>query len=48
MLKKNETKNSEKKLQIVSEHVPVSVSIFSYVPEYDDNLFLVVIVNLNN
>jgi hypothetical protein len=31
-----ETKDNEKKLQIVSEHVPVSVSIFSSVPEYDD------------
>jgi hypothetical protein len=29
MLKKIETKDNEKKLQIVSEHVPVSVSIFS-------------------
>ncbi len=29
-------KDNEKKLQIVSEHVPVSVSIFSNVPEYDD------------
>ena len=28
MLKKSETKDNEKKLQIVSEHVPVSVSIF--------------------
>jgi hypothetical protein len=34
--KKIETKDNEKKLQIVSEHVPVSVSIFSNVPEYDD------------
>ena len=33
---KIETKDNEKKLQIVSEHVPVSVSIFSNVPEYDD------------
>ena len=36
MLKKIATKDNEKKLQIVSEHVPVSVSIFSNVPEYDD------------
>jgi hypothetical protein len=28
MLKKIEIKDNEKKLQIVSEHVPVSVSIF--------------------
>ena len=34
MLKQIETKDDEKKLQIVSEHVPVSVSIFSNVPEY--------------
>ncbi len=36
MLKQIETKDDEKKLQIVSEHVPVSVSIFSNVPEYDN------------
>ncbi len=36
MLKKIETKDNEKKLQIVSEHAPVSVSIFSNVLEYDD------------
>ena len=36
MLKQIETKDDEKKLQITSEHVPVSVSIFSNVPEYDD------------
>jgi hypothetical protein len=36
MLKQIETNDNEKKLQIVSEHVPVSVSIFSNVPEYDD------------
>ena len=35
MLKKIETKDNEKKLQIVSDHVPVSVSIFSKVPEND-------------
>ena len=28
-------KDETKKLQITSEHVPVSVSVFSYVPEYD-------------
>ena len=36
MLKNIETKDNEKKLQIVSEHVPVSVFIFSNVPEYDN------------
>jgi hypothetical protein len=34
-LKKIEIKDNEKKLQITSEHVPVSVSIFSNVPEFD-------------
>ncbi len=36
MLKKIEITDNEKKLQITSEHVPVSVSICSNVPEYDD------------
>jgi hypothetical protein len=36
MLKDIKTDDQEKKLQIVSEHVPVSVSIFSNVPDYDD------------
>jgi len=36
MLKKIEIKDDEKKLKITSEHVPVSVSIFSNVPEYDN------------
>ena len=36
MLKKIEITDNEKKLQITSEHVPVSVSIFSNVPEYDN------------
>ena len=40
MLKKIDTKDNEKKLQSVSEHVPVSVSIFSNVPEYDDTPIL--------
>ncbi len=35
MFKKIEIKDNEKKRQITSEHVPVSVSIFSNVPEYD-------------
>ncbi len=35
MLKKIKIKDNKKKLQIVFEHVPVSVSIFSNVPEYD-------------
>jgi hypothetical protein len=34
MLKKIETKENENKLRIVSEHVPVSVSVFFNVPEY--------------
>jgi hypothetical protein len=34
MLKKIKTKDNEKKLQIVSEHV--TVSMFSNVPEYDN------------
>jgi hypothetical protein len=42
VLKKVETKDNEKKLQIVSEHVQVSVSIFSNVPEYDDKPILFV------
>ena len=36
MLKTIKTKDEEKKLQIISEHVPVSVSIFSNVPDYDN------------
>ncbi len=36
MLKNIKTKDNEKKLQITSEHVPVSVSIFSNVPEFDN------------
>jgi len=35
-LKDIKTDDQEEKLQIVSEHVPVSVSIFSNVPDYDD------------
>ena len=35
LLKKIESKDETKQLQIISEHVPVSVSIFSNVPEYD-------------
>ena len=35
MLKKIDTIDDSKQLQITSEHVPVSVSIFSNVPEYD-------------
>ena len=35
MLKKIEITDNEKKLQVISEHVPVSVSIFSNVPDYD-------------
>jgi hypothetical protein len=42
MLKKIETKDNEIKLQIVSEHVPVSVSMFSNVPEYDNKPILFV------
>jgi hypothetical protein len=36
MLKQIKTDDETKKLQITSEHVPVSVSIFSNVPDYDD------------
>ena len=36
MLKQIKTDDESKKLQITSEHVPVSVSIFSNVPDYDD------------
>ena len=36
MLKDIKINDNEKKLQIVSEHVPVSVSIFSNVPDYDE------------
>ncbi len=42
MLKKIETKDKENKLQTVSEHVPVCVSIFSNVPEYDNKPILFV------
>ena len=35
MLKKIQTNDDGKQLKIVSEHVPVSVSIFSNVPGYD-------------
>ncbi len=41
MLKNIETKDNEKKIQIVSEHVPVSISIFSNVPEYDNKLIFI-------
>jgi hypothetical protein len=36
MLKQIKTSDNEKKLQITSEHIPVSVSIFSNVPDCDD------------
>ena len=36
MLKKIEITDNEKKLQVISEHVPVSVSIFSNVSDYDN------------
>jgi hypothetical protein len=36
MLKNIEVEDDEKKLKIISEHVPVSVSIFSNVPDYDN------------
>ncbi len=36
ILEKIETKDDEKKLQIESEHVPNSVSVFSNVPDYDN------------
>jgi hypothetical protein len=36
MLKQIKTTDNKKKLQITSEHVPVSVFIFSNVPDYDD------------
>ena len=35
MLKNIEVEDDDKKLKIVSEHVPVSVSIFSNVPNFD-------------
>ncbi len=41
-VEKIETKDKENKLQTVSEHVPVSVSIFSNVPEYDNKPILFV------
>ena len=34
LLKQMKSKDETKQLQITSEHVPVSVSIFSNVPEY--------------
>ena len=46
MLKKIEIKDNEKKLQITSEHVPVSVSIFSNVPEYDNKPIFICDSNL--
>ncbi len=36
MIKKIEITDNEKKLQVISEHVPVNVSIFSNVPGYDN------------
>ena len=36
MLKNIETTDAHKKLQVISEHVLVSVSIFSDVPDYDN------------
>jgi hypothetical protein len=46
MSKNIETKDNEKKVQIVSEHVPLSVSILSNVPEYGNKPILFVIVTL--
>ncbi len=42
MLQKIEITDNEKKSQITSEHVPVSVSIFSNVPEYDNKPIVIV------
>ncbi len=36
MFKTIKTKDEAMKLQIITEHVPVSVSIFSNVSDYDD------------
>ena len=36
MLKTIEVEDNEKKLKIVSEHIPVSVSLFSNVPDFDN------------
>ncbi len=48
MLKKVETKDNEKKLQLVSDHLPVSVSIFSNVPKYANKPISICVVNLKN
>ena len=47
ILKKIEVKDNEKKLQITSEHVPVSVFIFSNVPEYDIKPLTIFIVKVS-
>jgi hypothetical protein len=36
MLKNIQDKDNEKKLKIVSEHIPVCVSLFSNVPDFDN------------
>ena len=46
MLKTIKTKDEAMKLQIISEHVPVSVSIFSNVPDYGNKPIFYVIINL--
>ena len=48
MLQKIETKDNEKKLQIACEHVPVSVSMFSIVPEYDKKPIFIYDCNTKN
>ena len=48
MLKTIKTKDEAMKLQIISEHVPVSVSIFSNVPDYDDKMYFYAMINLMN
>ena len=48
MLKSIETIDKETKLQITTEHVPVSVSIFSNVPDYDNKPIFYVVINQKN
>jgi hypothetical protein len=48
MLMKIEITDNEKKLQVISEHVPVSVSIFSNVADYDNKPIFFVMINPMN
>jgi hypothetical protein len=45
MLKQIKTTDHAKKLQIISDHVPVPVSIFSNVQDYDDKPIFYAMIN---